>query len=82
MSMLASIENRLGRGLHIAHLNCQSLTSKFDLIKLHIKQNRFDILTLSDNWLNKNHKKQTYNLKGYELFRLERESTGDDGNIK
>ena len=68
--------------MHIAHLNWQSLTIIFDLIKLHIKYDKFDILTLSETWFNTNHKKQTYNLKGYELFRLDRESTEDDGNIK
>ena len=80
--MLERIENGPGRGLHIAHLNFQRLTNKIDLIKLHIKYDKFDIRTISATWLNKNHKKQAYNLEGYELFRLDRDSIEENGNVK
>jgi len=72
--MVEAIENALGRGLHIAHLNCQSICNKFDLLKAHQGIDGFDILTLSETWLNENHPSGLYAIPGYSMIRQDRTS--------
>ncbi len=79
---LKHLENKLGRGLHIAHLNCQSLSNKCDGVNLHLTAERFDILTLSETWLTPNHPTKMYDINGYVLLRNDRECMNNRGNLK
>lgn len=70
--MVEEIDCRLGRGTHLAHLNCQSAYNKMDSIKLHLNICKFDILTLSETWFHKLHSDQSVELEGYRVVREDR----------
>ena len=57
------------RGLHIAHLNLQSINNKFDSVKNQIKQLNFPIFTFSVSWLSDH----MINIQGYNLIRPDRQ---------
>jgi hypothetical protein len=80
--MVEAIENRLGRGLHVAHLNCQSLVNKFDLLSAQLTLDGFDVLTLSETWLTDRHQTNHYKIPSYELFRGDRETKNNKGLTK
>ena len=60
------------RGVHIAHLNLQSLRNKLDVVKAHITVCNFDIFTFSESWLDERYSNSMLQIKGYNLIRLDR----------
>ena len=67
------------RGLHLAHLNLQSICNKFDMVKYHIKELQFDIFTFSESWLTEQTTNDMLHIKGYNLLRNDR-SWSDNRN--
>lgn len=55
----------------IAHINIRSLTAHFAGFKDHT-YNKFDIIAVSETWLNDNILSQSVNLNNYKLFRRDR----------
>jgi len=54
--------------LSIAHLNTQSMSSTFDEFQVMLKQNPFDIITLSETWLKDNkHLLEYVKINGYNF---------------
>lgn len=62
------------RGLSIAHLNVRSLFGKLDELKLLLSTNakNFDILTLSESWLNASISEAEIQIPGYSCIRKDR----------
>ena len=60
------------RGCHLAHLNCQSIKNKLDIIKQPIKDSKFDFFTLSETWLTESYPSELLQITGYNLVRLDR----------
>ena len=55
----------------ILSLNCQSLNSKFDQLKIYIEEcyeAKFDAICLQETWLNDNSELSMFQLKGYNLI--------------
>jgi hypothetical protein len=61
------------RGLKIAHLNIRSLPSKLDELAVRMTNSKsFDILTLSETWLNPDISEDEINISGYSCVRKDR----------
>ena len=67
------------RGLHLSHLNLQSICNKFDMVKYHINELQFDIFTFSESWLTEQTTNDMLHIKGYNLLRNDR-SWSDNRN--
>ena len=59
-------------GLNILFWNCQGIRPKRKELELYIKENEFDIIALSETFLNKKH---NFKIPGYDTIRNDR-STG------
>ena len=59
------------KGLYMAHLHCQSLKNKLDLVK-YINSSNFEIFSLSETWLTKHFPDQILDIHGYNIIRLDR----------
>ena len=71
------------RGFHIAHLNCQSLCNKFDMVKVHISELNFDVFTLSKTWLSESLTSDLFDIQGFDLVRWDRSWTNQNHlNVK
>ena len=68
--------------LKIAHLNIQSLKNRNHFLQLKdlIFHNNFDILTISETWLNSTVTNASIQLEGYNLVRLDRKYPGKSYN--
>ena len=75
-------ETKLGKGLHIAHLNVRSMFGghKFDLLKQQIKDSGIDIFTLSETWLGTSVPSNVLEVKGFDIVRLDRTWGAAEGN--
>ena len=82
MTAIESILGRLGRGIHMAHLNCQSLVNKFDELKIHIHNLSASVVTLSETWLTNRHLTAVYDIPGYTLHRQDRTTKTGRGRVK
>ena len=60
--------------LKIGHLNVRSLKNRehLQLVKHTISQNKFDVLTLSETWLNSSITDLELEIPGYDLYRIDR----------
>ena len=62
----------MGVGLKIVHLNIRSLDKNFDEIFLFF--NGYDMILLSETWLNKSHDTMLYSHTDYVLLRQDRDT--------
>ena len=71
------------RGLKIAHLNVRSIRNKIDQIQFELLQGQFfDILTISESWLNDTIDDAEVQIPGFSCVRKDREeSEKGGGNI-
>jgi exonuclease III len=72
---MPSLNGFKARGLFIAHLNVHSLLGKLDELKLLITSNNsksFDVLTLSETWLNTSISDAEIHISGYTCIRKDR----------
>ena len=60
------------RGLKISHLNIRSLYPKLDSIRLLLRDQPFDIFTISETWLNPTITDQELFILGYTILRQDR----------
>ena len=60
------------RGLKISHLNIRSLYPKLDSIRLLLRDQPFDIFTISETWLNPTITDQELFIPGYTILRQDR----------
>ena len=61
-------------GIKMVHLNVRSLLKKIDQIRLLNEGSGIDVLTISETWLKPHLKTSLVDLKGYQAFRLDRDS--------
>ena len=64
------------KGLRILHLNVRSLTRNFSEIHLLLTQNRIDILSLNETWLDDSILDQEIEINGYRIVRKDRNRHG------
>ena len=61
------------RGLKIGHLNVRSLRNKVDMVRLELtKESCFDVLTLSETWLDASVSNSEVHMPGYSCMRTDR----------
>lgn len=60
----------------LAHINIRSLLPKLNEVEALIKFNKFNILALSETWLNNDIDTSHINIDGYNLFRSDRGTRG------
>lgn len=67
--------------INVCHINIRSLSGiRFSDVNIHIRNN-YDIITLSETWLNNNISNDDLTLEGYqEIYRLDR-SVGSGGGV-
>ena len=69
------------RGLKVAHLNIRSIANKTDSLKLLLKDKPFDILTISETWLNPNITDNEITIPGYTFARQDRDGRPGGGTL-
>ena len=69
------------RGLKICHLNVRSLLRKLYEVKLLVQESPFDILTISETWLNKSISDSEVLLSGYSIVRSDRRAKKHGGDV-
>ena len=62
----------MGKRLHIIHLNIRSLSKNHE--ELFITCKEYDIILLSETWLNKNFDSGLIERNGFTLFRQDRDT--------
>ena len=60
------------RRLKISHLNIRSMYPKLDAIRLLLRDQPFDIFTISETWLNPTITRQELLIPGYTILRQDR----------
>ena len=63
----------------VAHLNVRSLPKNIGEFGEIISKTNFDVIAVSETWLNKNVPKDRYTLNGYNIFRLDRKNARGGG---
>ena len=71
----------LKKGFKIAHVNIQCLRNKVDQLKVFLHINDFDILCLSETWLNSNIDDKEVLIEGYDVCRLDRHNSQACGGV-
>lgn len=62
--------------MKIAHLNVKSLSAKINELRIFIKQNEIDVLTISETWLNENIPTANVTIDDYIFVRCDRDYRG------
>ena len=79
-------ENKVGRGLNIAHLNVRSILGghKFEMIRNQIESSDIDVFTLSESWLSTAIPDRVVECMNYNMVRLDRQwnEKGDNSTPK
>ena len=61
------------KGFKLLHLNVRSLTKKIDQLRILFENSKLDLFTLSETWLNDSVNSQSVGIKGYVLYRHDRD---------
>jgi hypothetical protein len=67
---------KINSTLKVYYANVQSLKNKFNELKLQIIYENYDIIGLTETWINENDFIHEYNIPGYCLFSVHREKRG------
>jgi exonuclease III len=79
-SSQTSLCSKVKKHLNIAHLNIQSLNRQHHAEPRHLLYSQdFDILSLSETWLNSSNSNASIRIPGYNLYRLDRLTKGGGG---
>ena len=71
------------RGMHIAHLNLQSMNNKFELVKIQVKKLGFHIFSFSESCLTSSKPDSWVSIEGYNIIRGDRNwNQGNRGGVK
>src|SRR5690348_11799414 len=62
--------------MKIAHLNVRSLLSNFNSFKSHILEHNYDVVAVTETWLNSDLPDNCVEIDGYNFIRNDRESRG------
>ena len=69
----------LPKGIKIAHLNINHLSKLLDELKLLMFRRPFDILALSETWLNASYSTEEISISGFDFCRLDRSNPKKGG---
>lgn len=75
MNMLRVL-TKIKRGIHINHINAQSLNNKIDEFRLLVENSSVDVICVSETWLKETTPNSIINLNGYQIFRADRTTRG------
>ena len=73
---LPATNDRLKKGIKICHLNAQSLLSCFDELKLWLQSKSYNIITLSETWIDDTVHNSEIHIPGYVCERKDRNRHG------
>ena len=65
-----------GQNIKIGHLNARSISTGFSHFSILPLENNFDILCISEIWLNDHMPIHVINIPGYNFVRKDRNGTG------
>lgn len=60
----------------IAHINVRSLNTEFEAFSLYIHDHDFDIVAITETWLNIDNDSTLYSIPDYNFIRKDRETRG------
>ncbi len=83
MSLDANIEipdSQHGTSLKVAYMNARSITAHIDSIRFLIINYKYDIVLVSETWINSNTPKDLYSINDYTFFHVDREQ-GRGGGV-
>lgn len=66
-------------GLKISHLNIRSLPAHFDEFRILMHDNPFDIMCLTETWLNSSDSNDEIHIDGYNIIRTDRDDVHRGG---
>ncbi|KAJ8031441.1 hypothetical protein HOLleu_24631 [Holothuria leucospilota] len=69
------------KGLSIIHFNCRSLYANFSSLETYLNELnlKFDIIAISETWLNLDSNTALYELDGYDMFHVDRSNRRGGG---
>ena len=70
------------KGIVMGHLNVRSMWNKLDLIRATFTNSCFSLIGLSETWLTNLFDDSLLSIKGFNLFRLDRQVLKEDNTIK
>ena len=70
------------KGIILGHLNVRSLWNKLDLLRATFINCPFSLIGISETWLSSSFDSSILNIKGYELFRLDRQVLNENNMTK
>ena len=63
-------------------MNVRSLTNKINQLRVDLPNSTFDVLTISETWLNIDTEDRLASIQGYDLVRHDRGTLRPDGSVK
>lgn len=60
------------KGLHVCHINAQSLAPKLDEFRLLFINSKVDVICISETWFSPEISNSAYKVEGYKLYRADR----------
>ena len=80
LNNVASVELKELKGIALCSLNIRGLYRKLDEVRLLLDRSQVDVLVLNETFLNSGHTDRELAIKGYHLYRLDRdEAVGKKG---
>lgn len=76
LNTMLRILSKQAIGLKIIHLNAQSLYRKLDEFRYIFEDSNIDILCVSETWFTPYHSNDLTKVRGYQLFRADRNGHG------
>lgn len=81
--MAYSLETvREQKGLKIVHVNARSVIQHFEELHNTFLDGTFEVVIFTESWLHKNCADSPISVRGYSLYRLDRQVTTPSGNVK
>ena len=71
--------HRFSKGTTLIHLNIRSLLPKLDELKFYLKNNKIQVLSLNETWLNSTVDNNEVEIPGFVLFRHDRPTDSHGG---
>ena len=71
--------HRFSKGTTLIHLNIRSLLPKLDELKFYLKNNKIQVLSLNETWLNSTVDNNEVEIPGFVLFRRDRPTDSHGG---
>lgn len=70
------------KGLKIVHVNSRSVLQHFDELHGSFLDGSFEVIIFTESWLHSNCTDNLISVRGYSLYRLDRQTTNKSGSVK